>query len=149
MARTLREKARQAATELGDFTVDDLASVLNIHTEEDLRKIRVVVKDLKFKKEIVSLRRGFYRFQKKQKPLSKIAKMWRAMRIKEYFTRQDIKRLSGASEVYVINYFKYLLGKGFISHLSGSGFKERLYCLNDPEKAPLHHPIYRTRDSKT
>jgi len=146
MFKTLRQKVRQIASGLVDFTAYDLGSALNMSTKKELRKIRIVVKDLKFKKEIISLRRGFYRYQERPKALNKTAKMWRAIRIKEYFTRQDILKLSGASKSYVANYIKYLVSKGFISHVSGNGFKGKLYCLNDPDTAPLHHPIYRTRE---
>ena len=147
MAETFKAKVRQAAFELVHFSANDLASALNIHTEEDMRKLRTVIGGLKFKKELVSLRRGFYCYQEKQKPLGQIAKMWRAIRIKEYFTRRDIKRLSGASEGYVANYFKHLVRKGFIGHVSGRGFKERLYRLNNPGAAPLKHPVHRIGDN--
>jgi len=147
MAQPFKEKVRQAAFELIHFTANDLASALNIHTEEDMRRLRISIGDLKFKKELVSLRRGFYCYQEKQKSLSQIAKMWRAIRIKEYFTRQDIKRLSGASEGYVVNYFKCLVSNGFIGHVSGRGFKERSYRLNNPGTAPLKHPVHRIGDN--
>jgi len=145
MERTLTGKIRRAASEFGDFTVNDLATSLNMRSEKEMRRIRTAIKDLKSNKEIIALRRGLYRYTEKEKPLNKITKMWRAMRIKEYFTRRDIKLLSGASEAFVIKYFKYLVNKGFISHVSGFGFKDRLYCLNNPDKAPLNHPVYRTR----
>ncbi len=148
MGKTLTQKIRQAAFDLGDFNSLDLAKALNINTEKELRKMRVAVRELKYRKEIISLRRGFYRYQGKQKPLNKTAKMWRAIRIKERFTRQDIKKLSGASKNYVVAYLNFLVKAGFICHISGRGFKGKLYCLIEPESAPLNHPVNRTKTKK-
>lgn len=148
MFKTLRQKVRQIASELVDFTTSDLASALSMSTKEELRKIQIVVRNLKNKKDLISLRRGFYHFQERPKPLNITAKMWRAISIKEYFTRQDIQKLSGASKNYVINYIIFLVNGGFVSHVSGNGFKEKLYCLNSPDTAPLQYPVYRTRKAK-
>jgi hypothetical protein len=104
-----------------------------------------VVKCLKWKGEIVSIRRGFFKYQGKEKPLNKQAKIWRAIRIKEYFTRFDIVRLSEASDEYVKRYFTFLKRKGFIVHVSGRGAKGGLYRLLEPEKAPINHPVFNRR----
>jgi hypothetical protein len=74
--------------------------------------------------------------------------MWRAMRIKEYFTRRDIMKLSGASYAYVLNYFSFLSNKGFINHVSGKGFKKALYRLSDFDNVPLEHPKYQDNKVK-
>jgi Fic family protein len=141
MAETLPQKVRQAASKLGDFSFGDLASALNAHENDEKLRLREVVKNMKRTKEIIILRRGFYRYNFKQKPLTKIAKMWRAMRIKEYFTRRDIERLSGASNTYVRKYFIHLKKAGFIYRVSDNGHKADLFGLVEPDKAPLQHPV--------
>ena len=40
-------------------------------------------------------------------------------------------------------YFKFLERKGFIiSHSGGRGYKDGLFCLTDPNNAPLEHPKF-------
>lgn len=141
MAETFSKKVRQAASKLGDFSCEDIALALNAHEKKEKLRIREVVKCFKRTKKIIILRRGFYRYNVKQKPLTKIAKIWRAMRIKEYFTRRDIKRLSGASDTHVRKYFTYLKKAGFIYCVSDNGRKADLFSLAEPDKAPLQYPI--------
>ena len=140
MAETYAQKVRQAATTLGEFTVDDLAASLTVQTYKERESLRCVLRDLKKSKEIILLTPGFFGYQGKQGRLTKVAKMWRAMRIKKYFTRQDIARLSGASETHVRRYIIFLCDKGFIVHVSGQGCKGELYRLADPDNAAYEHP---------
>jgi len=134
------QKVRQAAIELGEFTIDDLAERVGIYTYKDNERFVVTIRYFKKVKEIILLGSGLYSYQGRRGPLTKAAKMWRAMRIKEYFTRRDIMKLSGASYAYVLNYFSFLNNKGFINHVSGKGFKEALYRLSDFDNVPLEHP---------
>ena len=140
MPEPLAQKVREAAAELGRFTAKDLVVFLN-YKGKSIIKIRKAIDYLKKWGHVVSLRPGFYLYQDKQKPLMKIEKMWRGILIKEYFTRQDILKLSGASFRYVERYFSFLKREGLITHVSGSGYKNGLYCLTDPDTAPLERPI--------
>jgi len=97
---------------------------------------------LKRQGEVASIKRGHYRYQEKKKPLSQQAKIWRAIRIKEYFTRRDIVKLSGASDIYVRRYLNFLKGEGFVEHIAGWGYKNALYRLIDPATAPLEKPLF-------
>jgi len=136
------EKLRQSAIELGEFNVNDLAHRIPVYTYKDKHKITRILGVLKRQGEVASIRTGHYRYQEKKKPLSKQAKIWRAIRIKEYFTRRDIVKLSGASDIYVRRYLNFLKGEGFIEHISGWGYKNALYRLTDPATAPLEKPLF-------
>ena len=149
MAKRFIDRIREAVKELGEFTVNDLTVELHVCTYDEKHKIARSVDYLKRCKEVISIRRGFYRHQGqgKQRPLTKMDKMWRAMRIKECFTCQDIVRLSGANKTYVHKYFMFLEGEGFIENTSGNrSYKEGLFCLSDPDNAPLEHPIPKKRE---
>jgi len=139
MRESFIQKTREAAAELGDFTISELVVFLKMKNKPKIRKAIDYL--LRVKGEVVSIRPRFYRYQGNQKPLNKVDKMWRAMRIKEYFSRQDILKLSGASYVYVKTYFAWLKREGFITHISGRGYKDALFRLTDPETAPLDRPI--------
>jgi len=142
MGEKFTQRVRQLAIELGEFNINDLAHRVPVFTYRDKYRIAKVVQKLKSSGEILSIRPGYYHYQGKQKPFAKIARMWRAIRIKEYFTRRDIVKLSGASDAYVKRYFTFLKQKGFIEHISGRGYKNGLYRLTYPIEAPLEHPIF-------
>lgn len=136
------QRVRQIAIELGEFTVDDLAERVGVYTYKERERFRVTIRELKIRKEIILLGPDLYSYQGKPGPLTKVAKMWRAMRIKEYFTPRDIMKLSGASYTLLRRYFLCLSNQGFINHVSGKGFKKALYRLSDLNNAPLEHPKY-------
>jgi len=136
------QKLRQSAIELGEFNVNDLAHSIPVYTYKDKHKITRVLSVLKKQGEIISIRMGHYRYQEKKQPLSQQAKIWRAVKIKEYFTRRDIVKLSGASDSYVRRYLNFLKREGFIEHISGWGYKNALYRLIDPTTAPLEKPLF-------
>jgi len=136
------EKLRQSAIELGEFSINDLAHKIPVYTYKDKHKIIRVLGVLKRQGEVASIKRGHYRYQEKKKPLSQQAKIWRAIRIKEYFTRRDIVKLSGASDIYVRRYLNFLKGEGFVEHIAGWGYKNALYRLIDPATAPLEKPLF-------
>ena len=140
MAETFAQQVRQVASELGEFTVDDLVSRVPVSTYKEKKKVRSVAQGFEKSGEITLLGPGLYRYQAKQTPLSKVARMWRAMKIKGYFTRQDLVKLCGASEGHVEKYVYFLKRGGFIAHVAGQGYEHALYCLIDPENAPLKHP---------
>jgi len=142
MVENLTQKVRQAAIELDEFTSNDLTDLIPVFTYKDRDKIRKVIQELKKSGEIVLIREGLYRYEGKKRPLSKQARIWRAIIIKEYFIRRDIVKLSGASDDYVKRYLTFLKGRGFIEHISGQGYKDGLYRLTDPKTAPLDHPIF-------
>ena len=104
MSETFTQRVREAASKLRNFTIDDLAAPLCVRTYKDRARVRRVVKYLKRNNEIGSIRAGLFQYRRKDKPLSKQAKMWRAIRIKEYFSRFDVVKLSGASDEYVKRY---------------------------------------------
>lgn len=148
MAETFPQKVRQAALRLGDFSCEDIALALNAHEKKEKVRIRETINYLKRTKQVIALRRGFYRYKIYQKPLTNIAKMWRAMKIKEYFTRFDIERLSGASGTHVRKYFIYLKNAGFIYCVKNNGHKADLFGLVEPDNAPLQHPIPTNKNKK-
>ncbi|MFC1867671.1 hypothetical protein ACFL0H_06010 [Thermodesulfobacteriota bacterium] len=141
MEKSLMQKIREVVNDLDDFDIDHLTVALHVQTYEGREKIRRAVKGLKKLKEVETIRPGLYRYKGKQGPLSLIAKMWRAIRIKERFTLRDIVRLSGASKTHAHKYFKYLEGKGIIANCSGDRrYSDGLNNLVDPDNAPLDHP---------
>ncbi len=142
MREGFTQRLRQSAIELGEFTVNDLAHKIPVYTYKDKHKITRVLSVLKKQGEIISIRTGHYRYQEKNQPLSQQAKIWRAIKIKEYFTRRDIVKLSGASDSYVRRYLNFLKKEGFIKHVSGWGYKDALYRLIDPATAPLEKPLF-------
>ena len=149
MAETFSQKVREVAIELGEFTVDALASKLPIRVYRGIKNVRNVVQGFEKSGEIVLLRQGLYRYQGRQEPLSKVAKMWRAMRIKECFTRRDLMMLTETSIGHVKRYVFFLKCEGYIEHVSGQGHKKALYRLADPDNAPQKHPqMPRSRNKK-
>jgi len=140
MTEICTQNVRQAAFDLGEFSVDDLVTTLDARTYKEVSQIKAIASRLRREKEIASITPGLYRYQEKEKPLTKIAKMWRAMRIKGHFTQQDIVKLSGASRSHVKQYVIFLKRAGFITYVSGRGYTEGLYRLIDPDNAPLGHP---------
>ena len=142
MREGFTQRLRQSAIELGEFTVNDLAHKIPVYTYEDKHRITGVLSALKKQGEIISNRTGNYRYQEKKQPLSLQAKIWRAIKIKEYFTRRDIVKLSGASDSYVRRYLNFLKKEGFIKYISGWGYKDALYRLIDPATAPLEKPLF-------
>ena len=143
MTEICTQNVRQAAFDLGEFSVDDLVTTLDARTYKEVSQIKGIASRLRREKEIASVTPGLYRYQEKQKPLTKIAKMWRAMKIKGHFTQQDIVKLSGASRSHVKKYVIFLKRAGFITpntNVSGRGYKGGLYRLMDPDNAPLEHP---------
>lgn len=145
MKISFTENVRRTVSKLGEFTIDELATSLSVQAYGDKARVRRVVKCLKWKGEVISIRTGLFKYQGKEKSLNKQAKIWRAIRIKEYFTRFDVVKLSEASDEYVKRYFTFLKRKGFIDHVSGRGAKGGLYRLLEPEKAPIDHPVYNRR----
>lgn len=141
MIETFTQKLRQSAIELGEFDINDLAHRIPVYTYKDKHKIRKVLQTLKRSGEVASIRTGHYRYQGKKRPLSKQARIWRAVRITEYFTRSIIVKLSGASDVYVKRYLTFLKREGFIEHISGRGYRDGLY-RSDPATAPLEKPLF-------
>ena len=142
MIEAFTQKVRQAASELGEFTGDDLADRVPAFTYKDKGRIRKAVQELRKTGEVVSIKKALYRYEGKKRPLSKQARIWRAIKIKEYFARRDLVQLSGASDVYVKRYLTFLKGKGFIEHISGRGYREGFYRLADPTGAPLDAPTF-------
>jgi hypothetical protein len=141
MRRTLAQRFREAASKFETFGTDDIALKLGVRTYAEMEKLRSALKGLVRNGEVISLRPGFYRYAKKEKPLSMVAKMWRAMLIKGSFTRRDIGRLSGASITHVHKYFMKLEREGLIVNTSGKrGYKDGVFQLADPDDAPLKHP---------
>jgi hypothetical protein len=145
MSKSFTQRVREAASKLEEFTIDELAAPLCVRTYKDRAKVRRVIKYLKRNNEIGPIRVGLFKYQGKDQPLSKQARIWRAIRIKEYFSRFDVVKLSGASDEYVKRYFTFLKRKGFIAHVSGRGSKNGLYRLIEPEKVPIEHPIFNRR----
>ena len=141
MKESFLQRVRQSAINLGEFTINDLTIALPVCTYAEKEKARWSVKSLKRSGEVISVRPGLYRYIGKDKTLNKLARIWRAMRIKGYFTRQEIGRLSGASKTHVHKYFMYLERKGIIENSSGGrSYQVGIYCLIDPDNAPLEHP---------
>ena len=140
MAETFSQNVRLAASEMGMFTVDELVSRLPVSTYREKRKIRSVIQGFEASGEAVLLKPGIYRYQGRKQPLSRVARMWRAIRIKGHFTRLDLVRLTGASKGHAKKYIFYLKRKGFIELVSKQGNNYGVYRLIDPDNAPLEHP---------
>jgi len=141
MRESFLQRVRQGAVDLGEFTINDLTISLPVSTYAEKEKIRWSVKSLKRSGEVISVRPGLYRYLGKERVLSKLARMWRAMGIKKYFTQQEIVRLSGASKTHAHKYFMYLERRGIIENSSGGrSFEGGIYYLIDTENAPLEHP---------
>lgn len=140
MEKNRSQIIREAASNLGDFTINDLTEPLHVYSYEEKRKIRESIKQFVRTGEIVSLNLGVYRYKGRNWTLPLIARMWRGMRIKEYFSIKDIVRISGASKSHARKYFKFLEEKGIIENCSGRrGYKEGAYRIVDPDNAPLEH----------
>lgn len=140
MAEAFAQKVRKIASEMGEFTVNDIVSRLPAKTYREKRSIKNVIGKFRKRGEAISLKPGLYCYRGSQTPLSKTAKMWRAIRIKGDFTRRDLTRLSGATEGHARKYIFFLKREGFISRVEIQRSKYRAYRLVDPEKAPLEHP---------
>lgn len=140
MTKMITQRVRETAFRLGEFTLDDLMEALPVYTFEEIWKLRGAIRWLRKSGEFTLVQHGLYRYQARRERLTKVAKMWRAMRIKEYFTKRDIVKLSGASKSHVKKYFIILKRKNYIARVEGKGSKEGVYRLMDPDNAPLEHP---------
>lgn len=141
MVRWFTEKVRESTSKLERFCFDDICADIRVKSKKRKEKVRNSIRYLKRTGEVISVEPGFYQYQTPQKPISQIEKMWRAITIKEYFTRRDIVRLTGVSRRYVNQYVGYLEQNGFISVELGNGFPKGTYRLNDPDSAPIGHPV--------
>jgi hypothetical protein len=138
MAGASTEQVRRAAQELGHFTVADLISRLPVKTYKEKDNVQSLIARLRQRGEVEIVRPGFYRYLGRQDSLLKVARMWRAMRIKECFTFRDVERLTGTSKGYVKSYAYFLKGEGLIEHVTGRGYGQALYRIS--EDAPLEPP---------
>ena len=140
MTKMCTQQVRETAFKLGEFTIDDLMDALPVYTYEEIWKVRAAIRRLIKVGEFALVRHDLYRYQAKKERLTKVAKMWRAMRIKEYFTKKDIAKLSGASKPHVKKYFIFLKRNNYIARVEREGSREGVYRLTDTENAPLEHP---------
>jgi hypothetical protein len=139
MGRIYAQTVREAVKELAEFSFDELIDKLHPTTFEGLRDIKRALSRFCREGEVAALGSDRYSYVGKKK-LTKLEKMWRAMRITGQFTRQDIVRLTGASGIHVKKYFIFLKRNGFIVPVSGRGYRGGIFKLADPDKAPLEHP---------
>jgi hypothetical protein len=139
VAEVLAENVREAAARLGKFTERELMDIIDPAAYVGLKEIRRALTRFCKEGEVVRSEGGTYSYAGR-KIVTKYAKMWRAMLIKERFSRQDIVRLTGASKIHAKKYFIFLRRSGFIESLTGQGYANGLFRLADPENAPLDHP---------
>jgi len=107
---------------------------------KELREARSAIKRLIREKEIVPDGPGQYRYQVVTRRFPKLARIWRAMRIKGSFTQQEIVKLTGASRIHVKKYVIHLKKQGLVEVESGQGYEKGVFRLKDPAGAPLEHP---------
>jgi hypothetical protein len=142
MGQKLAKQIREAAVELVQFTIHDLADRLCIRSYAEKARLKGGLKGLKKTGEIVSVQPGIFRYKMRQRPFSMTEKMWRAIIIKGRFTWRDLVLLSGASRSHAHKYLRFLEQKGIIRSISTSRkYSEGCYILIEPEKAPLEHPV--------
>lgn len=144
----MTEKVREAAFDLETFDFKSLCSRLRVRGRKKIEQVRNTVRYLKRTEEITSIRQGFYRYRPKQKALTKNAKIWRAICIKEFFTLKELERLTSAGKNHVMKYCVILRHKGFISKVSGKGYAETVYRLDDPSSAPIDPPSFYMKKKK-
>lgn len=131
---------REAAARLIEFSFDEIAEQLKVQTFEDRTKLVSTLRS--FMRLGMVERNGSgttYRYIGHMRPTWK-NKMWRAMVIKERFTREDVVKLSGATRANVKKFVFALKRNGAICHISGQGYSGGLYRLADPDNAPLEPP---------
>ncbi|MEW6666224.1 MAG: hypothetical protein AB1512_13525 [Thermodesulfobacteriota bacterium] len=139
MSGKLSQRAREAAKDFGEFTVDDLILRLSAKTYREKKDIQSAISRFCKYGEVLLLRPGLYRYEGKQ-ALSLTQKIWRAMMIKGQFTKKDLVRLSGASFSRVNNYVGFLKRSGIVNRAAKLTGNTALYSLSDAERAPLNHP---------
>jgi len=140
MVDGLSEKVRDAAAQLGEFTIDEVATKIPITNYAEKRSVRAVLKNFENNGEVTKLRKDLYRYRGRRPTLSKTAKIWRAIWIKKSFTRRDLVKLSGASDAHVKSYVTFLKKNGFVQHVTGKGFNLGIYCLADMDASSFDHP---------
>lgn len=136
------QQIREAAVDLEEFTIHDLADRLCVRTYREKARLKIGLKGLKVSGEIISVQPGLFRYKVKQRPFSMTEKMWRAIVIKGRFTWKDLVILSGASKSHVHKYLRFLEHKGIIRRASLSrAYADGCWVLIDPESAPVKHPV--------
>lgn len=125
----LTAKLREAAKEFsGEFTAEQLASVLDIRTFGEIRTIHPLLCNLVRGKEFDRVREGVYRLSPKVPRTRKVDIVWRLFRAKRQFKTEDIERISGASS-NTVQFCCRDLQKAGILRKVGVG---RFQLLNDP-----------------
>jgi hypothetical protein len=140
MKESLAGRVREIAFRRGEFSLVELMEEASVRDYAQKKKLLDVIKRLKVSGELVQLKKEFYQYRQAEKPLMKIERMWRAMRIKKQFSRRDILLLSGASREHLKKYFLCLEKQGHIARTSGKGYQNGLYRLANSETAPETAP---------
>jgi len=125
---------------LGEFTIDRLEEMVPVKTMKELGEARSTIKRFIREEEIIPDGPGRYRYQVVTRRFPKVARMWRAMRLKGSFTQKEIVKLTGASRIHVRKYFIQLKKQGLIEVVTGQGYEGGRYRLKDPDGAPLEYP---------
>ena len=144
----LTDRIRRIASDMERFTIRDLCKALRYKSRKKTASVTNSMRYLKRKGEVKAIRPGLYHYEAPIKPLTKTARMWRAIRIKEYFTKRDIVLLTEVSRHYANQYVKSLERDGHVSRVSGRGYAEAVYCLENPDKAPLDAPPLRPKKAR-
>ena len=114
MLKGLTKRVREAAGTFEEFGADDLINALHIQTYADARRVRGVIRDLRKKGEVTSLRRGVYIYTPKERPRTKLDIIWHLARSHRQFTTNEMELLSGAARLTCLDYLHSLRKLGFI-----------------------------------
>ena len=140
MPETVTQRVRKTAFDLGEFTMDQLEEAVPVKTMKELQAARHAIKRFIQEEEIIPDGPGRYRYQVVTRRFPKVARMWRAMRLKESFTQKEIVKLTGASRIHARKYFIQLKKQGLIEVVTGQGYEKGVFRLKDPAGAPLEYP---------
>ena len=122
MKETFTGRIRTAAKALSPntFTARDLSAQAAVKTRKEDTRVQNVVCEFKRTGEMISISRGVYLYvgrPKKKKEVRVV--MWRALRAMRNVTVEDMREMSGASDVYAREWLRALKRQEVVAEKNG------------------------------
>lgn len=130
MAAEIRQVARSlaGADPNNEVSYRQIFKALGANTEAEKARVRSAVSEFVKRGEFVRTSPGLFRFQrvelgKRERPI--LEKIWRAMRIRNDFTIEEIILRTDASRAHIEKYLKSLLKEGLVARHGKKGQHSR------------------------
>ena len=122
------------------FTVQDIALVLDYITAKEKQPIYTVLRDMTKSKEVEKVVPGTYRLVEKKaiRPAEKRRKMWTILRARRTVTAEDMVLLAGVTDQYAKEFLRALHRQKVVRRIDQPNNKPAKWqMIADPVKMPL------------